>query len=205
MYISIGCHLLGEYFTQIKLDTFSAVKIFKMNCDEKKYPRSCTSYATLTLGGKGYLSGKEASSEALKYFSKGCELGEALGCDSAGKLLIGVQRDKYPNVTLDPKAGIEFLEKGCSIDNETMRFDVQKSCYAVCKTRGYGGPGIEKDIDKAIQAGTRGCDLDHMQSCELVSRFLARAGKNVQAEEYRKKYEEFRRQIQSQAELRMGR
>src|SRR6218665_2294818 len=49
----VGCNLLGEYLRQMKNDHANANKVFKMNCDEKSFGRSCASYARNLLFGVG--------------------------------------------------------------------------------------------------------------------------------------------------------
>lgn len=48
----IVCHLLGDYNESIKQDSKEAIKIYKNNCDEFNYGRSCTKYGDYKVIGK---------------------------------------------------------------------------------------------------------------------------------------------------------
>lgn len=91
------CHLLGDYLEAIKKDFEKAARVFKSNCLDYHFGKSCLKIGNYTLVGKG--SDKGDAQEALKYFERGCELGEPGACLHAGMLLtatgpnIKIQRD----------------------------------------------------------------------------------------------------------------
>lgn len=91
------CHLLADYLEAIKKDYKKAATVFKSNCDDYNYPKSCLKYGNYALTGKG--RDNVDQKEALKYFEKGCELNEPVSCLHAGVLLTAtgpattVQRD----------------------------------------------------------------------------------------------------------------
>lgn len=49
----IGCDLLGRYLQTVDRDYEKANKVFKENCDARKFGQSCTSYAQNQLNGRG--------------------------------------------------------------------------------------------------------------------------------------------------------
>lgn len=91
------CHLLADYLEAIKKDYDKAKKVYKSNCLDYKYGKSCLKIGNYTLVGKGNEIGN--AKEALSYFEKGCELGEPTACLHAGMILtatgpnVNVQRD----------------------------------------------------------------------------------------------------------------
>lgn len=48
-----SCHLLGEYMEAIEQNFKTALILFKQNCEERKYPKSCFKYGMYILAGKG--------------------------------------------------------------------------------------------------------------------------------------------------------
>lgn len=49
---SDSCHLLGEYREAVEQKFDSAYKLFKENCEDKIYPKSCFKYAKYIQTGK---------------------------------------------------------------------------------------------------------------------------------------------------------
>lgn len=91
------CHLLADYLEAIKKDFEKAAKVYKSNCLEYKFGKSCLKIGNYTLIGRGREKGDPA--EALIYFEKGCELNDPGACLHAGMLLtatgpgVNIQRD----------------------------------------------------------------------------------------------------------------
>lgn len=47
-----SCQLLGEYMEAIEQNFKAAYTLFKTNCEERKYPKSCYKYGMYLLTGK---------------------------------------------------------------------------------------------------------------------------------------------------------
>ena len=47
-----SCHLLGEYAEAVEQNFKAAVQLFRDNCEQKEYPKSCYKYAMYLLHGK---------------------------------------------------------------------------------------------------------------------------------------------------------
>uniref|UniRef100_A0A914RAP0 Uncharacterized protein n=1 Tax=Parascaris equorum TaxID=6256 RepID=A0A914RAP0_PAREQ len=78
-----SCHLLAEYMEAIELNTKGAFNLFKTNCEQKKYPKSCYKYAMYILAGKGPPSLKkmiEPLETACQANIPACELEDAQAC-----------------------------------------------------------------------------------------------------------------------------
>lgn len=81
----------------MKKDYEKASKVFKNNCDDHSYGKSCHKYGNFMLVGRGH--GKENYKEAYKYFDKGCQLNEIDSCLNQGLMLVtnnkmtGVNKD----------------------------------------------------------------------------------------------------------------
>lgn len=79
------CHLLGDYLEAIKKDYAKAGKVYKSNCDDYKYGKSCLKYGNYVLIGRG--KDNPDPSGAFPFFEKGCEYGNSTACMHAGMLL----------------------------------------------------------------------------------------------------------------------
>lgn len=80
------CHLLADFLEAIKKDYEKAAKVYRTNCDDYKYGKSCLKYATYSFLGKG--SKKSDFNVAYDYYEKGCNLDEPDSCLHQGLLLI---------------------------------------------------------------------------------------------------------------------
>lgn len=93
----IVCHLLGDFLEAIKKDYKKARKIYKTNCEDHKYAKSCFKYGTYVALGKG---GEKADmANSLQYFDEACKGNEYRACFQQGIMLIsdlsnfGIKRD----------------------------------------------------------------------------------------------------------------
>lgn len=96
-----ACHLLGDYFESIKKDFEKAAKVYRSNCDDYGYARSCLKYGNYTFLGKGKAGTSGSVSEAYKYYEKGCSLNEPDSCLHSGLIL--VSRSMKEEVNRDVK------------------------------------------------------------------------------------------------------
>lgn len=96
-----ACHLLGDYLESIKKDFEKASKVYRSNCDDYGYARSCLKYGNYSFLGKGKSGSSGSVSEAYKYYEKGCTLNEADSCLHSGLIL--VSRSMKEEVNRDVK------------------------------------------------------------------------------------------------------
>lgn len=82
------CHLLAEFLKTKENDLQKAVKLYKVNCDEYGYAKSCLEYGNFAFTGVKEKNVKSDPLEALKYFEKGCSLGSSENCLNSGMLLV---------------------------------------------------------------------------------------------------------------------
>lgn len=98
------CHLLGDYLEAIKKDFEKAGKVFKSNCEDYNYGKSCLKYGNYVLIGRG--KDKPDPNAAYTYFEKGCDLGDSTACLHAGMLLtttgpdLTLKRDVFKGMVL---------------------------------------------------------------------------------------------------------
>lgn len=97
------CHLLGDYLEAIHKDYEKARKVFQSTCDDYGYAKSCLKYAKYTHIGRGKSGSKPNPTEALNYYEKGCELGDAESCLSSGQLYVSPilqEKRDFPKVNI---------------------------------------------------------------------------------------------------------
>lgn len=197
-----GCQLLGDYFTQIYGEYEKANKVFKDNCDIRNYGRSCSSYGLHLIYGKGL---ERNCPLALEYFAKACENNDATGCDYAGKLLTNCEPSLSKHFNLDPKRGISYLERGCNLESTAQMFESSESCYAAAFLYSVGLKGVAKDENKAIQMGTKSCDMGQFRGCKLVSQIYAKMGDEKASKIFEKRYNDMEKQLKESVNIEMQR
>ncbi|XP_018020590.1 cytochrome c oxidase assembly factor 7 homolog [Hyalella azteca] len=199
-----SCHLLGEYFETIKTDYEKAMKVFKNNCDEYKFARSCNQYATMALRGRG---SKQAREEAPKYYEKGCNFGSSQACTTGGILALmnanKKEANNKPSHIQNAKNGMEMLLRGCDLNN-------QHACYyaSAVYITGREEYNIPSDMEKAFKYADRGCELGSIHACGNLS-MMYKKGDGVAKDLTKAKFfetkalemqEQFREQIAMQRE-----
>uniref|UniRef100_T1JHP9 Kazal-like domain-containing protein n=1 Tax=Strigamia maritima TaxID=126957 RepID=T1JHP9_STRMM len=184
---SEGCHLLADYMEAVKKDFPKAAAVYKLNCDERSYGKSCYKYGAYTLIGKG--NTQQNFVEALKYLSKGCENGSPQGCLGAGVLLQAPELLQHR----DHKKSISNFERGCAAGDPKCCFHAS-GLYI----RGFKDV-IPVNFKKAFECALKGCELGHPHACNNVSQMYSRGDgveKNEElAAKYKKQAVEIREQI----------
>lgn len=82
------CHLLAEFLKTNENDLQKAVKLYRVNCDQYGYAKSCLEYGNFAFVGVKEKNVQSDPIEALKYFEKGCSLGSSDNCLNSGMLLV---------------------------------------------------------------------------------------------------------------------
>lgn len=174
------CHLLADYLESIKKDYEKAGKVYKTNCDEYKYGKSCQKFATYSLLGKGCK--KADYPQAYEYFDKGCKLDESDCCLNQGLLL--VTNNTQFGLKPDILKGMEVLEKACSAKNANACYYLSGMYIAgVRKMESQSKPTdkltkddfqIQKNMEKAFQYALQGCNLGNMYSCANLSQMYSK-------------------------------
>ncbi|KDR18864.1 cytochrome c oxidase assembly factor 7 homolog [Zootermopsis nevadensis] len=187
------CHLLGDYLESIKKDYAKAGKIYKSNCDDYNFGRSCYKFGTYTLLGRGKLVVNPEV--AYEYFQKGCELGVSESCMNAGLMCLG--NGPYKRNRKDYNKGLEQLDKGCEGNDPFC-------CYYIgaMYISGIKEANIAKDMSKAYRYSEKGCALGNMYACANISQMYQRGDGVVKdkekAEQYKKRALELQDELMKQ-------
>ena len=108
-FVSVVCHLLGDYLEGIKKDFEKASKVYRSNCDDYGYGKSCLKYGNYSFLGKGRTSEKGDPVQAFNYYQKGCNLQDPDCCLHSGLLL--VSRSMPKDIKRDvPKVSIFIID-----------------------------------------------------------------------------------------------
>jgi cytochrome c oxidase assembly factor 7 len=184
------CHLLGDFLESIKKDYVKAGKIYKSNCDDYNFGRSCYKFGSYKLLGRGQQPVDRDL--AYEYYRKGCEFGVSESCLNAG--LMCVANGPHTRTVKDYHKGLELLDKGCEGNNPFC-------CYYI---GGVYIPGIEeanikKDMNKARRYSEKGCELGSFYACVNISQMYQRGDGVPKDEEKAEKYK--KRALELQEEL----
>ncbi|KAI5696587.1 hypothetical protein M8J76_013675 [Diaphorina citri] len=176
-----ACHLLGDFLDAIQKDPEKAMKVYKANCDESGYGRSCFQYGRLLMRDKNF-SDEEKMTLTPPYFERGCQSNHAESCVMNG---IGMLARAAGNTdtSLYPRA-LENFKKGCELNNPL-------GCF---QASGILLMGIEKasmppNKPVAFEYAVKACDLHDLRGCVNAS-IMCRKGDGIPVDE--KKAEEFK-------------
>lgn len=214
------CHLLGDYLESIKKDFEKASKVYRSNCDDYGYGRSCLKFGHYSFLGKGKASGSDKgdAKQAYKYYERGCELKDADCCLHSG--LIMVSKSMSSAIEGDVAKGFDSLMKSCKMDNGNACFYLsgmhisgvlkkEKSNNTTTTATASTNPTdfiVQKDMKKAFDYASRACELNNMYACANLSQMYMRGDgteKNEKkAEQFKKKALEMQEELKKQqAEL----
>lgn len=92
--------MLADILRYQENDLKKAVTLYKVNCNDYGYAKSCLEYGNVAFSGVVEKNVKSDPIEALKYFERGCNLGSSENCLNSGMLLVSpiltnteIQRD----------------------------------------------------------------------------------------------------------------
>lgn len=199
------CHLLGDFLESIKKDFEKAAKVYKSNCDDYGYGRSCFKYGNFSFIGKGKSGTAGDPLLAYNYYEKGCNLNDADSCLHSGLIL--VSRSMPKEIKTDVPKGFKLLTKSCEMNNATACFYLSGMFISGVQlnseishpptTASSSVPAkskeflVEKDMKKAFQFAYKACELKNMYACANLSQMYARGDGTEKNEE---KAEKFKKQ-----------
>ncbi|XP_053620001.1 cytochrome c oxidase assembly factor 7 homolog [Plodia interpunctella] len=198
------CHLLGDYLESIKKDYKKAGNVYKTNCLDYKFGKSCLKFGNYTLVGRGKEKGDPV--EALPYFEMGCELGDSTSCLHAGMLLTATG----PNVNIkrDVPKGYNYLKKSCD-QKDDMACHYLSGMYLTGVPKNpadYNPHNLEKnknidyliksDKKQAFNFALKSCEYGNMFACANVSMMYKKGDGVEKNPEEAKRYFEIAQKLQ---------
>ncbi|GMR36720.1 hypothetical protein PMAYCL1PPCAC_06915, partial [Pristionchus mayeri] len=171
-----SCHLLGEYMEAIEQNIKGAFTLFRQNCLQKEYSKSCYKYAMYVLAGKECTPSLKEMKKPLEI---ACEANIAKGCRYLSLVNWNEEKDK----PIDIHAAQESMKKACELEdgeacwllstwymgNTTKFKSTSQGKEKVDDTR-IGN--LERNMQKSVEYGIKACDYDIPQSCANVARMF---------------------------------
>ncbi|MFH4976148.1 hypothetical protein AB6A40_002857 [Gnathostoma spinigerum] len=169
-----SCHLLGEYMEAIERNFKSALSLFSLNCEQRKYAPSCFKYSMYLLAGKEC---EPSLSKTIPHLEISCESNIPVACRYLGL----VYWNGEPTRLADPKKAEACMKKACDLEDA-------KACWML--STWYLGPtakfkrkdeeletkythlmgSLERDMAASLEYGIRACELNVPESCANVGR-----------------------------------
>ncbi|KOX78533.1 Sel1 repeat-containing protein 1 like protein [Melipona quadrifasciata] len=183
------CHLLGDYYESVKQNFKEAIKLYKKNCDERNYGRSCAKYGDYRIMGTEC---ERDPVEAFKYMEKGCNQNDGRGCLHAGALALSEEK-------IDPvrgnqvMLGMKYLKKACDME-------IEKACFYLSGVYLNGIEGyVPKNMKEAYTLSLKCCELNNPYACANLS-IMHKKGDGVQqstelAETFKTKADEIMKEL----------
>ncbi|XP_067679273.1 cytochrome c oxidase assembly factor 7 homolog [Haliotis asinina] len=160
-----GCQRLADFLDSIRKDFMTAATVYKANCEDSNYGLSCYKYANYNIMGKGM---EKNENEAMKYYSKACELDHMPACHSVG-LIHSSKKICPPD---DMGAALQMFMKAC--DKGFV-----PSCYYISGMYIKGSDKVPKDMKKASEFSKKACEMGHLYACSNLSQ-MYRKGDGVE-------------------------
>lgn len=222
------CHLLGDYLEGIKKDFDKAGKVYRSNCDDYGYAKSCLKYGNYSFLGKGRASDKGDPVKAYQYYEKGCELNDPDACLHSGLLLVSKSIPK--EMKRDVGKAFQYLTKSCEMNNGNACFYLsgmhisgvvkdefkakeqelhQKSqqqqqqkdkpaSQSSLPTLPEGAYVVERDMQKAFEFAYKACELRNMYACANLSQMYAKGDGIPRDEKKAEKYKQLALEMQDE-------
>lgn len=214
------CHLLGDYLESIKKDFEKASKVYRSNCDDYGYGKSCLKFGHYSFLGKGKAAANDKgdTKQAYKYYERGCDQYKDADCCLHSGLIM-VSKSMSPAIERDVVKGIDSLTKSCTMNNATACFYLsgmhisgvlkKEKAEKASATNPSTDPAdyiLQKDMKKAFDYAAKACELNNMYACSNLSQMYRRGDgteKNeTKADQFKKKALEMQEALRKeQAEL----
>jgi cytochrome c oxidase assembly factor 7 len=179
-----GCHRLANFLENIRSQYQEATELYKRNCDDYKYPRSCLVYSKNTALGRGC---NKNFLESCRYSFTACDLDMAEGCLNAGICL----SEEVGGLSRNANESLKYFNKACDAGNSI-------ACIKLFEIFIRGKYDIKRDPPKAFEYAKKACEYNDLYGCVNAS-IMCRKGDGIKqdkilADEYRNKAEELKQQ-----------
>uniref|UniRef100_A0AC35TZ67 Sel1 repeat family protein n=1 Tax=Rhabditophanes sp. KR3021 TaxID=114890 RepID=A0AC35TZ67_9BILA len=166
-----SCHFLAEWQESIKQDLEKAYDLFKSNCLNSKYGRSCYKYGNYRIAG--VFEKPDSLADLISPFKIACDSGIGPGCRMVG--LIYWNGDEQRKA--DSKKAVQYLEKACGQEDTIscmhlsnwFRASEEERKRELSKNQDTYQGTIPKNASKALEYAVKACDLGDSGGCFHVS------------------------------------
>ncbi|XGW10186.1 hypothetical protein V3C99_012013 [Haemonchus contortus] len=170
-----SCQLLGEYMEALEQNFKVAYTLFKENCEQRKYPKSCYKYAMYLLNGKECQPNMTKTIDPLQV---ACDGNLKQGC----RYLSLVHWNGEKHRLADSKKAEMYMKKACDLEDGEACW-LLSTWYMGNKEKFRSAPvnetkehdraslgSLERNMYKALEYGIKACEMDVFQSCVNVAR-----------------------------------
>ncbi|KAE9416343.1 hypothetical protein Angca_006482 [Angiostrongylus cantonensis] len=157
----------------------AAYTLFKTNCEERKYPKSCYKYGMYLLTGKNIRSECSPSlTKMVEPMQIACDGEVKQGCRYLALVHWNGEKHRPP----DSQSAEKYMKKACELEdgeacwllstwymgsNQKFRVESKRKLKELDKkSRG----SLERDMCKSLEYGIKACELGIPQSCANVAR-----------------------------------
>ncbi|GMS84460.1 hypothetical protein PENTCL1PPCAC_6635, partial [Pristionchus entomophagus] len=172
-----SCHLLGEYMEALEQNAKGAYTLFRQNCLQKEYSKSCYKYAMYVLAGK-------ECTPSLKEMKKPLEIACDANIPKACRYLSLVNWNEEKDKPIDVIAAEKYMKKACALEDAEACW-LLSTWYMGNRTKFKTAKDgekkkvddsrighLERDMQKSVEYGIKACDYDIPQSCANVARMF---------------------------------
>lgn len=123
--------MIGEFLRNKENDWQKASALFRVNCDDYGYAKSCLEYGNTVFTGIKEKNIEGNPVEALKYFEKGCKLNSGDNCLNSGLLLVSPKLEKSPIEQDLSKVRLQIKEFLLSWQKASFYFPCDRNIHIV--------------------------------------------------------------------------
>lgn len=149
-----ACFLLGDFLENVQKDFVKARKVYQSNCVDYNHGKSCLKFGNYVFLGKGKSGVKGSATDALQYYTKGCELNDATSCLHAGLLHVSEQTAN----------NVPTTERKIALVNDFCNF-----WHLVDQLNGVFNYFLFCVSFQGVQQLTKSCELDNANACFYLS------------------------------------
>ncbi|CAJ0929152.1 unnamed protein product, partial [Mesorhabditis belari] len=180
-----SCQLLGEYMEAIEQNFKSALSLFRQNCEERKYPKSCYKYAMYLLAGKEC---EPDLKKMIRPLEIACDANINKGCRYLSLVHWNGEKDRPANSKLAEK----FMAKACELEDgeacwllSTWYMGREEKFVNAKKGKEDSKADLgtlARNMSKALYYGIKACELNIPYSCANVAR-MYKIGDGIEKDE----------------------
>uniref|UniRef100_A0A183CP67 Proteasome endopeptidase complex n=1 Tax=Globodera pallida TaxID=36090 RepID=A0A183CP67_GLOPA len=183
-----SCQLLGEYFEAVQTDFKAAFDVFRSNCEQRQFPRSCFKYGQYLAAGKEC---EPSFKQAISPLRMSCDGGLYKGCRVLALILWNGESDRLP----DSEQAEQLMQRAAELGDHEASW-ILSTWYmgSLAKLKrektvrsDHKMGALSRDMEKALSYGLKACDEGNIyQSCLNVSR-MYRLGDGIPKDENKAK------------------
>lgn len=172
---AFACSTLATSLVREKVDPERGITLLDRSC-ARGSRADCSQLAFLYRNGTA--PGGKSPAKALEYDLRGCELGSAVACSAAGKLLAEGQ-----GVKKDLARAAKLFDQGCPVPAPPPKLtSMSTEACARLSEMHLTGKGADKSPAKAVAVLERGCGGKMILTCTKLAALYTKGAKGLPAD-----------------------